>query len=297
MPAPTNTNTAAAMNDAGLKPREIDFVTRFNKNWESLRQILGIMRPIRKQPGTTLTSVEAKVTLAESVGEGEEINNSRVDYVVSKKADLKVDKYKTSTTLEAVEKYGSELAVEKTDDAFLDELQTHVMTEFYEFALTGTLTSTEASFQMAVAMAIGRVSDKWKKMHKGAGETIVFANTLDFYRYLGKADLTTQMENGIEYIKNFMGANTIVITSDIPEGKVVATVQDNIDLYYIDPGDSSFAKMGLAYTVQGETNLVGIHIEGDYDRATGNSYALMGMKLWAEFHDGIAVITIDPNPS
>lgn len=297
MPAPTNTNTAAAMAAAGLRPREIDFVTRFNRNWESLRQILGIMRPIRKQPGTTLTSVEAKVTLAESVGEGEEIENSEVEYTVTAKADLKVDKYKTSTTLEAVEKYGSDLAIEKTDDAFLDELQTHIMTEFYAFALTGTLTSTEANFQMAVAMAIGRVSDKWKKMHKGAGETIVFVNTLDFYRYLGKADLTTQMSNGIEYIKGFMGANTIIVTSDIPEGKVVATVQDNIDLYYIDPGDSSYAKMGLEYTVQGETNLVGMHVDGDYNRATGNVYAIMGAKLWAEYHDGIAVITIDPNPS
>ena len=30
--------------------REVDFVSRFTQNWEALRNILGIMRPIRKAP-------------------------------------------------------------------------------------------------------------------------------------------------------------------------------------------------------------------------------------------------------
>lgn len=36
----------------GVTAREIDFVTRFNDNWDTLRNILGIMRPIRKAPGS-----------------------------------------------------------------------------------------------------------------------------------------------------------------------------------------------------------------------------------------------------
>jgi hypothetical protein len=44
--------------------REIDFVTRFANNWDSLREILGIMRPIRKANGTSLVSYTATVTLA-----------------------------------------------------------------------------------------------------------------------------------------------------------------------------------------------------------------------------------------
>ena len=30
--------------------REVDFVSRFTRNWDALRQIMGIMRPIRKKP-------------------------------------------------------------------------------------------------------------------------------------------------------------------------------------------------------------------------------------------------------
>lgn len=34
-------------NDIQVTAREIDFVTRFERNWEHLRDILGIMRPIK----------------------------------------------------------------------------------------------------------------------------------------------------------------------------------------------------------------------------------------------------------
>ena len=37
-----------------VSPREIDFVTRFGNNWEALIEIMGIMRPIKKQPGAFL---------------------------------------------------------------------------------------------------------------------------------------------------------------------------------------------------------------------------------------------------
>lgn len=58
--------------------RVIDFVTRFARNWEHLREILGIMRPIRKEPGSVLKSKTASVTLQSgTVGEGEEIPYSK----------------------------------------------------------------------------------------------------------------------------------------------------------------------------------------------------------------------------
>ena len=78
----------------------------------------------------------------------------------------------------------------------------------------------------------------------------------------------------------------------IARNTVLATPVENIDLYYIDPGDSEFARLGLNYTTQGETNLIGFHAQGNYSTAVGESYAIMGMKLWAEYLDGIAKITV-----
>ena len=76
----------------------------------------------------------------------------------------------------------------------------------------------------------------------------------------------------------------------VARGDVIATPVENIDLYYVDPSDSEFARLGLNYTTQGETNLIGFHAQGNYGTAVGESFALMGMTLWAEYKDGIAVV-------
>lgn len=278
--------------DITVAAREIDFVTRFSNTWAALREVMSIMRPIKKAPGTKLTSYKAAVTLADGdVGEGEEIPYSKATVTPVSYSDLTLEKYCKAVSIEAVNKYGAAVAVEKTDDAFLNELQSKVMTKFYDFLQTGTLTSTEKDFQMAIAMAIGKVRDKFKKLHKNVENIIVFVNTLDVYKYLGSANITVQTSFGMDYMKNFMGASTVILSSEIPEGEVIATPADNIVLYYTDPSDSDFAKLGLNYTVQGETNLIGFHANGDYSHAVGESYALMGMTLWAEYLDAIAVIT------
>ena len=44
--------------------------------------------------------------------------------------------------------------------------------------------------------------------------------------------------------------------------------------------------------MQGETNLIGFHAQGNYTTAVGEAFALMGMSLWAEYLDGIANITV-----
>ena len=64
--------------DITVQAREVDFVSRFTDNWESLREILGIMNPVRKQPGTTLVSSKATITLEDgNVPEGAVIPYSK----------------------------------------------------------------------------------------------------------------------------------------------------------------------------------------------------------------------------
>ena len=274
--------------------REVDFVTRFARNWDSLREILGIMRPIKKENGTELKSKSASITLQNgNVGEGEEIPYSLASVTEKTYDKIKLEKYAKAVSVEAVADKGAEAAIQMTDEAFLNELQGNILDRFYTYLKTGTLTSTETTFQMAVAMSIGKVIDKFKKMRRNTTNIVVFVNTLDSYKYLGAAELSVQTAFGINYIQNFMGAQTLILSSEIEEGKVIATPADNIVLYYVDPSNSGFEQLGLEYTVDGETNLIGFHANGDYRHAVGESYALMGLTLFAEYIDAIAVITIN----
>lgn len=275
--------------------REIDFVTRFGDNWDALRNILGIMRPIRKQAGTSLVSYTADVTLESgSVDAGEVIPYSKATIVQSTKSDLTIEKYAKAVPIEDVNTYGAEIAVEKSDDAFLTKLQNVVLAKFYTFLNTGSLTGSATNWQKALAKAQGEVLNKFATMQKDVTAIVGFANILDAYDYLGSADITVQTQFGLTYIKDFLGYSTLILlpATQIARDTVIATPVENIDLYYIDPSDSEFAKLGLQYTTQGETNLIGFHAQGNYSTAVGESYALMGMALWAEYLDGIAKITI-----
>lgn len=279
--------------DITVKAREVDFVERFTDTWEGLQDIFNIMRPIPKESGTTLVSYDAEVTLQDgAVEEGATIPYSKATITPVYYDDLTIEKYAKAVSIETVSKYGAEIAIQKTDDEFLRELQGTIMDRFYSFLQTGELTDTEETFQSAVAMSIGLVRDKFKKLRKDSTDVIVFVNTLDAYRYLGANELTVQTAFGLTYLQNYLGATTMVLSSEIPEGTVIATPAENIVLYYVDPADAGFKQLGLDYTVQGETNLIGFHANGNYSTAVGESFALMGMTLWAEYLDGIAVVTI-----
>lgn len=300
MPA-TNVETLSNPRDSlpnvytNVTAREVDFVTRFGDNWEALRQLLGIMRPIRKAPGTALISYTADVTLESgAVDPGEVIPYSKATITQAAKGDLNIEKYAKAVPIEDVNKYGAEIAVEKSDDAFLTKLQNAVLTKFYTFLNTGTLTASASTWQGALAKAQGEVLNKFASMQKDVTGIVGFANILDAYDYLGAADITVQTQFGLTYIKDFLGYSVLFLLPApmVARNVVLATPVENIDLYYIDPGDSEFARLGLNYTVQGETNLIGFHAQGNYSTAVGESYALMGMALWAEYLDGIAKVTI-----
>lgn len=291
MPKTNLTMTA----DMQVTARELDFVSRFARNWEHLRDILGIMRPIRKQPGAVLKSKKATIVLAEgTVGEGEEIPYSKAQITETPYAEMTVEKYAKAVSIESIKDHGYDVAVGMTDDAFLFELQDNVTARFYTYLNTGSLKSNESTWQRALAMAKGNVINKFKQMHRTCTEVVGFANVLDLYDYLGDANITVQSAFGFQYVKDFMGYKVVFLLSDgeIARGRVIATPVENIALYYVDPSESDFAKAGLVYTTDGETNLIGFHTQGNYNTAVSESFAIMGMTLFAEYLDAIAVIDV-----
>ena len=287
--------------DIDVTVREIDFVTRFERNWEHLREIMGISRPIKKTPGTILRSKTATGSLQSgNVGEGEEIPYSKFTITETNYGPITIDKYAKAVSLESIKDYGYDVAVQMTDNAFLFELQQNVTDRFYTYLNTGALTSIETTFQMALAMAKGRVENKFKLMHRTITGVVGFVNVLDVYEYLGAASVTIQNQFGFQYIKDFMGYGTIFLLSEdeIARGKVIATAVENIVMYFVDPSESDFARAGLVYTTAGgETDLIGFHTQGNYTTAVSEEFAIVGLTLFAEYLDAIAVATVEASGS
>ena len=281
--------------------RVIDFVSRFENRWDGLREMISISRPVRKEAGSMVYIKKASVILQSgSVSEGDEIPYSQASVVETPLGEIAIEKYAKGVTLEAIDKYGYDTAIEKTDDEFLAELQSKVMDKFFSFAAGGDLTGVFTSFQMAMAMAKGAVENKFRGMHKGITGVVAFVNYLDFYSYEGSATLTVQNQFGMDYIENFMGFRVVFLCADneVAKGTIIATTVDNLIMYYIDPSDSAFARAGLDYTTAGgDTNLIGAHVNGNYGHAVSEMFAIMGITLAAEYIDAIAVITIEASGS
>ncbi|MFR1053825.1 MAG: hypothetical protein ACLSFB_04910 [[Clostridium] scindens] len=260
-----------------VKAREIDFVTTFGKNMQALLDVMGITRMIKKENGSVLKTKKVTGTLKSGeVAEGDEIPMSQYKVEEHTFDTLRIQKYRKGVSLEAIAERGYEAAVEMTDEEFKADLQNMVLDKFYSQLKMGSLTGHEATWQMAIAMAIGRVKNKFETMKRTATGVAVWVNTLDVYKYVGAADITLQTAFGMQYVKNFLGADIVFISSQIPENTVISTPLNNMVAYYVDPADSEFVKAGLAYTTDSTTGFIGFHAQGNYDRAISDMFAIMG---------------------
>ncbi len=276
-----------------VKAREIDFVTSFGKDLQALLDVMGITRMIRKENGSVLKTKKVSGTLQSGkVGEGEEIPYSQYTVEETPFDSITIEKYRKGVSIEAIAEKGYDVAVQDTDDEFRSDLQNEIIDKFYTGLKMGTLSGHESTWQMAFAMAIGKVVDKFKKMRKSSTGVAVWVNTIDVYKYVGAANISVQTAFGMTYVKDFLGANIVFISSEIPENVVIATPLNNLVAYYVDPADSEFVRAGLEYTTDSETGFIGFHAQGTYERAISDMFAIMGVRLFAEYLDAIAYISV-----
>lgn len=276
-----------------VRAREVDFVTSFARDMQALLDILGITRMIKKENGSELKVQKASGTLQSGeVAEGEEIPMSQYEVTEETVGKIKIDKYRKGVSLEAIASKGYAAAVDQTDQEFRADLRNVVTGKLYDTLKSGSLVSHESTWQMAVAMAVGRVKAKFEEMDRTATGVAVWVNTLDLFKYLGGAQVTMQTAFGQTYLKNFLGADILFVTSKIPENTVCATPLNNLVAYYVDPADSEFVQAGLSYTVDSETGFIGFHIEGNYARAISDMFAIMGVRMMVEYLDAVANIAI-----
>lgn len=276
-----------------VRAREIDFVTSFGKNMQALLDVMGITRMIKKENGSVLKIKKASGTLQDGdVAEGEEIPMSQYKVEEETFDTIKIKKYRKGVSIEAIAERGYEAAVEMTDEEFKSDLQNVVLDKFYTQLKMGSLVGHETTWQMAFAMAIGKVKNKFETMKRTATGVAVWVNTLDVYKYIGAADITLQTAFGMQYIKNFLGADIVFVSSQIPENTVIATPLNNLIAYYVDPADTEFVKAGLEYTTDSTTGFIGFHVQGNYEHAISDMFAIMGVRLFAEYMDAIAFIAV-----
>lgn len=271
-----------------LEALSVDFVENFNSNVTKLLQVLGTTRKIALPVGSQIKVYKKVTTLADgNVGEGEEIPLSKVTKKLDHTETLTWNKYRKQTSAEAIQNLGFVGAINDTDTEILKQIQANLKKALVnETVKSGTTTVTGVGLQQALAKALGQLAVKWEDSDV---QSVAFINPIDFYDYLGSNQLTVQNAFGMQYIQNFLGVNTVILTGAMPQGKLAVTAAQNI-VYAYAPVTGQL-NQAFNFTTD-QTGLVGIAHNTEYDNMTYETVAVLANDIFAEKLDGIITATV-----
>ena len=286
--AETNLVKAAQMS----KVREVDFVAQFTHNsLAKLIEVLGVTRKIPMMEGTTMYVYSTTGTLQSgAVPEGEVIPLSQYATTKTPIGEITLNKWRKAVSAEAIKKSGYEAAVRDTDAALLRDVQKGIRTNFFTLlngSITGSTSATGVGLQAALANAWGKLQVKFED---DAAEAVYFLNPTDVSAYLGSASISVQTVFGMNYIENFLGLGTVILTSNITAGTFVATAKQNLVMYYL----TMNGDIARAFSLTAD-ELGYIGIKSGYpneERAQIESLVMDGIQFFVEYAAGVIKGTI-----
>lgn len=268
--------------------REVEFVSMFSEDLRKLRELLGITRLIAKQAGTVLKAYKAVGVLEDgAVPEGDTIPLSKYETQPIDIGELVLKKWRKATSAEAIMDRGYDQAVTMTTDKMLSDIQKEIRANFAAFLATGSGEASGTTFQSALAATWGKLQILFENT---SISTVYLMNPLDVAVYLGSANISLQNAFGMSYVENFLGLGTVILSSDVPQGKIYATAKENIVAYYV-PANGADISEAFTFTTD-ETGFIGIHEEPDYTNMTASDTVISGVTFFAERLDGVVVATI-----
>ena len=272
--------------------REVDFVNQFTHNsLDKLIEALGVTRKIPMMEGTTMYVYSVTGTLEDgNVPEGEVIPLSKFETTKTPVGEITLHKWRKAVSAEAIKKSGHDAAVRDTDTALLRKVQKGIRTDFFSFLngeIAGSITAEGDTLQAALANAWGKMQIQFED---DTAEAVYFVNPEDVATYLGGAQITTQTAFGMNYIEDFLGLGTVIMSSNIAKGTFKATAKENLIMYYL----TMSGDLARAFELQtDETGYVGIKSGYQNEaRAQIESLVMDGIQFLVEYAEGVITGTI-----
>lgn len=286
MPAETNviltTDLAPAIS--------IDLASNFSKNINSLREVLGITTMQAVPVGTTAKQYKLTAgTLNPQTEEGDIIPLTEVTRALANEITITLTPYRKSTTAQAIQANGREMAINDTDAVLISKIQNAIKTAFYSaLDTTGVDTTvTGEGLQAALANAWGAIERYYEDYD---ASPVHFVSVADVADYLGKAQISLQTAFGMTYIENFLGLGTLFVTPSLTKGTFFSTAKENLRALYV---PATAGDVGQAFGLNSdETGLIGFTHQAQTDRATIDTLIMTGVTFFPEMVDGVFKGTI-----
>ena len=277
----TNLNT---MSDLG-EIKSIDFVNRFETGIEELLTLLGVTRKQEMTNDLLIQMYKWDTDLKDgNVAEGEDIPLSKATRAKDRNFQVAFNKWRRSVSAEAIARHGASRAITEADNKLLRAIQGGIKTKFVDFLKTSPTKVTEEGIQKALATSWGKLSTF--EEFDGA-EFVSFVNPMDVAKYLGDTAVLSSATNvfGMTLLKNFLGANNVVVLNAIPEGTIYSTAVDNIVLAYLNMTGSDLGGIFADFT--DETGYISATRGKVLRNATYESLFMSALTLFPEIPQGV----------
>ena len=247
---------------------------------KKLAEALGIQDVQPLAEGTTIKIYKTeKANTPEQVGEGEVVALTKITRKLHQTIVVTLEKFRKTTTAEAIARSGFSKSVNDTDDKLISEIGIGIKKAFFTMLKTGTGTATAgANLQAACAQLWGALQAGFED-GEVEGQTVFFVNPLDAANYLASAAITVQTAFGLTYVKNFLGMGTLIISKEVAQGAPIATVSDNLKCACVGSGSEVGDVFGYIFD---ETGLIGMNHTVASDRVSIDTNVLAGVKFYAE---------------
>ena len=267
--------------------REVDFVTQFaHTSLQKLIEVLGVTRKIPMTEGTTMYVYTTTGTLQSgAVAEGAVIPLSQYQRNKTPVGEIALKKWRKATSAEAIMKSGYDEAVRETDKKLLKDVQKTVRGDFFALlngAITGATDVNEETLQAALAAAWAQLQVKFED---DAAEPVHFLNPLDVGDYLKTAQISVQTAFGMNYVEDFLGLGTVILSSLVTQGTFVSTAKENIILYFLPMNGDIADKFNLTAD---DLGYIGITTDNPTNaRAQLETLVMSGIQFFVEYAAGV----------
>lgn len=220
--------------------------------------------------------------------EGELIPLSKVTPVAVDTKEITLKKYRKVTTMESIQKYGANEAVNLTDDALIKEVQKNIRADLFTTIKAGQAVNNlrSGTLQGALATAWGQLETVFED---DTVRVVAFVNPLDVAQANADKELTLETQFGLNYYTTATG--TVVFTStQIERGTIYATAAENLQVAYIASNSEAYRAFNMTTDQFG---YIGMVHDTTAEALVVQTVLASGVAMFPERLDGVIKIAIE----
>lgn len=278
--------------------KSIDFANKMGDRLNKLFTALGITNKIPLNVGSALKQYRFNVIESEApngdVAEGEVIPLTKVERELVNITELEFRKFRKSTSAEAIQAHGYDLAINRTDAELIRYVQKKFRTDFFE-TIEGAVnnpdrTNDEELSGKNLQGALSRGRANLSVLLDDEVTPIALVNPNDVAGHLADGFINSNgAQFGLNLLTPYVGVQVIEF-ADVPQGTVYMTTAENLNVAYANPQ----GELGRAFNfATDQTGFVGVLHDIQSNRLTADTVFTSAISMFPENVDAVVSVAIE----